>query len=453
MEREQVETERQRFAAVARYEILDSPPDGAFDRISALAARLFQVPIGIVSIVDRDRIWFKSHHGIEVEQIDREDGLCASAILQDEPWLVTDAQIDPRTLANPLVAGEMGLRFYAGVPLTTHDGHNLGTLCVLGQQPREVTEDEVNVLRDLAAIVMDELELRLSARKTVDLEAELRRNAEDQANSLLARYAAQEAASHEVAERRARIAGTLRRDDITMVLQPIMDLETLQVVGMEALARFPGTSQPPNEWFADAASVGLGLELELAAVRAALLQIDRLPPGAYLAINASPATIVSPELQELLLAAPGGRILLELTEHAHVPSYQELSDALAPLRAVGVRLAVDDAGAGFASLQHILNLRPDTIKLDTSLTSGINVDPARRALATALLIFGWDISAEIVAEGIETAEELETLRALGVPYGQGYYLGRPGPYPPVSAEAPSAVARRPVRDSVTAVSE
>ncbi|MBA2768926.1 MAG: EAL domain-containing protein [Sporichthyaceae bacterium] len=453
MEREQVETERQRLAAVARYEILDSPPDGAFDRISALAARLFQVPIGIVSIVDRDRIWFKSHHGIEVEQIDREDGLCASAILQDELWLVTDAQIDPRTLANPLVAGEMGLRFYAGVPLTTHDGHNLGTLCVLGQQPREVTEDEVNVLRDLAAIVMDELELRLSARKTVDLEAELRRNAEDQANSLLARYAAQEAASHEVAERRARIAGTLRRDDITMVLQPIMDLETLQVVGMEALARFPGTSQPPNEWFADAASVGLGLELELAAVRAALLQIDRLPPGAYLAINASPATIVSPELQELLLAAPGGRILLELTEHAHVPSYQELSDALAPLRAVGVRLAVDDAGAGFASLQHILNLRPDTIKLDTSLTSGINVDPARRALATALLIFGWDISAEIVAEGIETAEELETLRALGVPYGQGYYLGRPGPYPPVSAEAPSAVARRPVRDSVTAVSE
>lgn len=453
MEREQVETERQRLAAVARYEILDSPPDGAFDRISALAARLFQVPIGIVSIVDRDRIWFKSHHGIEVEQIDREDGLCASAILQDEPWLVTDAQIDPRTLANPLVAGEMGLRFYAGVPLTTHDGHNLGTLCVLGQQPREVTEDEVNVLRDLAAIVMDELELRLSARKTVDLEAELRRNAEDQANSLLARYAAQEAASHEVAERRARIAGTLSRDDITMVLQPIMDLETLQVVGMEALARFPGTSQPPNEWFADAASVGLGLELELAAVRAALLQIDRLPPGAYLAINASPATIVSPELQELLLAAPGGRILLELTEHAHVPSYQELSDALAPLRAVGVRLAVDDAGAGFASLQHILNLRPDTIKLDTSLTSGINVDPARRALATALLIFGWDISAEIVAEGIETAEELETLRALGVPYGQGYYLGRPGPYPPVSAEAPSAVARRPVRDSVTAVSQ
>jgi len=453
MEREQVETERQRLAAVARYEILDSPPDGAFDRISALAARLFQVPIGIVSIVDRDRIWFKSHHGIEVEQIDREDGLCASAILQDEPWLVTDAQIDPRTLANPLVAGEMGLRFYAGVPLTTHDGHNLGTLCVLGQQPREVTEDEVNVLRDLAAIVMDELELRLSARKTVDLEAELRRNAEDQANSLLARYAAQEAASHEVAERRARIAGTLSRDDITMVLQPIMDLETLQVVGMEALARFPGTSQPPNEWFADAASVGLGLELELAAVRAALLQIDRLPPGTYLAINASPATIVSPELQELLLAAPGGRILLELTEHAHVPSYQELSDALAPLRAVGVRLAVDDAGAGFASLQHILNLRPDTIKLDTSLTSGINVDPARRALATALLIFGWDISAEIVAEGIETAEELETLRALGVPYGQGYYLGRPGPYPPVSAEAPSAVARRPVRDSVTAVSQ
>lgn len=176
--------EAERIAAVRRYDVLDTPPDGAFERITALAARLFRVPISIVSIVDTDRIWFKSHHGVDVEQIGREPGLCASAILQYEPWLVTDAKVDPRTLANALVAGEFGLCFYAGVPLTTRDGHNLGTLCVIDRQAREMTAEEVETLRDLASLVVDELELRLSARTTVSLEAELRHRAESVARTL-----------------------------------------------------------------------------------------------------------------------------------------------------------------------------------------------------------------------------------------------------------------------------
>ncbi|HXH88104.1 MAG TPA: GAF domain-containing protein [Gaiellaceae bacterium] len=157
-----------RMAAVRRYDVLDTPPDGAFDRVTALAARLFDVPISIVSIVDTDRIWFKSHYGIDVEQIDREAGLCASAICQDDPWLVTNAGVDVRTIDNPLVAGELGLRFYFGVPLTTADGYNLGTLNVIGVEPREVTEDEVATLKDLAAIVVDELEVRLGARQKLE---------------------------------------------------------------------------------------------------------------------------------------------------------------------------------------------------------------------------------------------------------------------------------------------
>ena len=176
--------EAERMAALRRYDVLDTPPDGAFDRITALAARLFRVPISIVSIVDTDRIWFKSRHGLDVNQIDREPGLCASAILQNEPWLVRDAISDPRTLANPLVAGEFGLRFYAGVPLTTHDGHKLGTLCVIDRNPREVTADEVATLCDLASVVMDELELRRSARSAVRVEGELRDQAETLARTL-----------------------------------------------------------------------------------------------------------------------------------------------------------------------------------------------------------------------------------------------------------------------------
>jgi sigma-B regulation protein RsbU (phosphoserine phosphatase) len=176
--------EPQRLDAVRRYDVLDTPPDGAFERVTAMAARLFGVPISIVSIVDSDRIWFKSHHGLDVDEIGREPGLCASAILQDGPWLVTDAASDPRTLANPLVAGEFGLRFYAGVPLTTHDGYNLGTLCVIDREPRQVSDAEVATLRDLASVVMDELELRLSARHTAMLQEQLRQQAEEVARTL-----------------------------------------------------------------------------------------------------------------------------------------------------------------------------------------------------------------------------------------------------------------------------
>ena len=161
------ESEPQRMAAVHRYDVLDTPPDGAFDRITAIAARRFGVPISIISIVDHDRIWFKSHHGIDVTEIPRDPGLCASAILSDDPHVLSDASADPRSLANPLVAGDFGLRFYAGVPLTTADGHNLGTLCVIDKVAQRVDQDQIDDLKDLASLVVDQLELRLSARRAV----------------------------------------------------------------------------------------------------------------------------------------------------------------------------------------------------------------------------------------------------------------------------------------------
>lgn len=179
--------ETARMAAVRRFQILDTPPDGVFDRIAAVAARSVGVPIGIISVVDTDRIWFKARHGLaDVTQIGRDPGLCASAILGDGPWVVTDAALDPRTLANPLVAGDLGLRFYVGVPLATSDGFNLGTLCVLDSEPRQVTETELATLADLAAVVVDELEVRLASREAVEAETRLRREAEHTASALQA---------------------------------------------------------------------------------------------------------------------------------------------------------------------------------------------------------------------------------------------------------------------------
>jgi signal transduction histidine kinase len=163
-----------RLAAVHRYEILDTPCEGAFDRITLLAARLFKVPISIVSIVDNDRVWFKARHGIDVEEVARLPGLCASAILQREPLILPDASVDPNALANPIVAGELGLRFYAGAPLTTWDGHNLGAICVMDKDPREFGDEDVATLEQLAAIVVHELELRIVTRNVVKNERETR---------------------------------------------------------------------------------------------------------------------------------------------------------------------------------------------------------------------------------------------------------------------------------------
>ncbi|SFP00745.1 sigma-B regulation protein RsbU (phosphoserine phosphatase) [Amycolatopsis arida] len=168
-----------RLAAVRRYDILDTPPDGAFDRIATLAARWFDVPVATVSIVDEDRIWFKATHGLDgVTQIGRDPGLCASAILGDEVHVINDAASDPQSRDNPLVTGELGVRFYAGAPIVTTDGHRLGTVNVFDTRPREIDEAGMATLNDLAAIVMDQLELRLSALRTLRSERRLRERVE-----------------------------------------------------------------------------------------------------------------------------------------------------------------------------------------------------------------------------------------------------------------------------------
>ncbi|MDX6676511.1 MAG: phosphoserine phosphatase RsbU/P [Solirubrobacteraceae bacterium] len=169
-----------RIAAVRRYDILDSPPDGAFDRICALAVRIFDVPIATVTIVDEDRIWFKAHAGLDVVEIPRVPGLCASAILQDDAYVISDGLTDPRVASNALVHGELGVRFYAAAPITTSDGYRLGTVNVIGSTPRAVTDAEMQTLRDLAAIVMDELELRLAAMRELRSQREALRAALEQ---------------------------------------------------------------------------------------------------------------------------------------------------------------------------------------------------------------------------------------------------------------------------------
>ncbi|KRE74468.1 sensor domain-containing phosphodiesterase [Arthrobacter sp. Soil762] len=231
---------------------------------------------------------------------------------------------------------------------------------------------------------------------------------------------------------RERIDSTVQGGMILTAFQPIYELTTGNMTGVEALARFPSDDgRSPDHWFNEATSVGLGRDLEFATLEAALRKTAKLPENLYVALNLSPDTCLDPRLPGLLKRSglAFDRIVLELTERMAVDEYAPLLAALKPMRQRGLRIAVDDAGSGFASMRHVLQLRPDIIKLDRSLIAGLDGDQGQRALGAAMVEFAHQIGAQIVAEGIETRAELTAVTELGMTSGQGYFLGRPTIHP------------------------
>jgi EAL domain-containing protein (putative c-di-GMP-specific phosphodiesterase class I)/CheY-like chemotaxis protein len=212
--------------------------------------------------------------------------------------------------------------------------------------------------------------------------------------------------------------------------QPVVDIRDHGTVGYEALARFaqPSTRGPAG-WFHDAHLVGLGVNLEWLAVMQALPFIDAIPADCFMALNMSPATILHLQHEELCPAEVCPQIVIELTEHVPVEDYAALHFALAGIRENGARLAADDLGAGYAGFRHLLALEPDIIKLDISLVNGIHANRPARALARAIVAFAADVGAEVIAEGVEAAADLDELRDLEIRWAQGCLLGRPAPLP------------------------
>jgi EAL domain-containing protein (putative c-di-GMP-specific phosphodiesterase class I)/AmiR/NasT family two-component response regulator len=296
---------------------------------------------------------------------------------------------------------------------------------------------------DFLSKPFDRNEISLRVANLVEVGSLYRRIASDNERlriELEAERAEEGRAAEDRRVRAARIEHILASQDLAIAYQPVVDLREGTVVGTEALTRFPNGDRPPNLWFDDAHAVGMGAELEVLAIDTALRQLGALPLDTFLAINLSPSVIESGLLHQVLERIDGRRVVIELTEHSRIEDYDGLIDQLDAFRLQGIRVAVDDAGAGYSGLRHILRLRPDLLKMDIELIRGINDDPARRALASALMLFAEEIGAVVVAEGIETREELETLQALGVRFGQGYHLARPGPLPLASA-AIAAVVR------------
>jgi EAL domain-containing protein (putative c-di-GMP-specific phosphodiesterase class I) len=226
------------------------------------------------------------------------------------------------------------------------------------------------------------------------------------------------------------VADVLAHRRFHPAFQPIYGLADGRLLAVEAVTRFDVVpDRSPDRWFAAAHAAGLGVELELAAIEAALDGADGLPAGVRLSVNASPSTVADQRLVELVRAHRGRPLTVEITEHAVIEDYPVLREALAALVCLGVELAVDDAGAGFASLQHIVQLEPDVIKLDMSLTQDVAGSPLRRALAASIVDFTERSGARLVVEGVETVEDLTAWAALGAQAVQGFALGRPGMLP------------------------
>jgi EAL domain-containing protein (putative c-di-GMP-specific phosphodiesterase class I) len=325
-----------------------------------------------------------------------EESICSRVVAGELPNVIPDVQADERT-ADLAIVKLLGVGAYAGVPVVLPDGEVYGMLCCIGREAHpEMDTGDVRFLRVLADVLSQEVQRQrpLDALRTATL---------------------------------ARIGSAIAGVGMHMVYQPIVRLDSLEVVGVEALSRFDGGPPTPDRWFHEAAAVGLGAELEIASLGLATAAIPRLPGDVYLSVNASPALITKWGRREIPETIALDRVVLEITEHEQIDDYDALIEVLVPLRARGLRIAIDDAGAGYSSFRHILLVKPDVIKLDISITRAIDRDPARRALATALIGFAAEIHATLVAEGVETAAELETLQGLGATAGQGYFFARPGP--------------------------
>lgn len=327
----------------------------------------------------------------------REDSYCWHILEGRLPELIQDPADHPFT-QTMAITKFLPVGVHLNTPLRLSDGTPYGSFCCLSRAPdRTITERDLGVLRAFATLASEQIEASL----------------EDSANA------------RRSSDRIEKILGS--DGGLRIVHQPIVALADGRGVGVESLARFPDAGQRgPDQWFKEASEIGRGVDLELHAARGALDTVSAIPKHCYLSINASPDAILSGRLHELLADRAPGRVVVELTEHQEVSDFRALRDALRNLSQFA-RIAIDDVGAGYAGLRHLVDLSPDLLKLDVSLTRDIHLDVARQALAAAMVRFSAAIGSQLVAEGIERAEEAAVLADLGVPYAQGYFFARPMP--------------------------
>ncbi|MFT3667892.1 MAG: EAL domain-containing protein [Pseudoxanthomonas sp.] len=324
-----------------------------------------------------------------------EEGYCMRVVEGQIPQLIPDTAAVPQ-LAHVPETALVPIGAHLSVPIQLRDGRVYGTFCCFSLASNlSLSQRDLQMMRAFADLLAYQIDGDLDAVQI-----------------------------HE--EKVARVTAVLELGQPHVVYQPIYRSSERRVIGVECLSRFKLEPQrTPDVWFAEAREIGLGVRLELNAILSALDGLRGIPGDFYVALNVSPQTIISGGIDGYIDDLDPHRVVLEITEHSLVDDYGLLNNRLTSLREAGVRVAVDDAGAGYASMRHVLAIHPDIIKLDLSLTRDIDTDSPRRALAAALIEFARQTQSHVVAEGVETASELAALQALGVDDVQGYHLARP----------------------------
>lgn len=392
-------------------------PKEVVDVVMKRAQELTRSEGAAVELLEGDELVYVSASGVAARQVGLRipigHSLAGLCVANNQVLWCDDAEFDPRV--NREVCRQVGLRSMLVAPLL-HAGEPIGVLKVMSPYASAYRDTDVRTLERMSALIGSALGHALKHDRLA--------RGEQPATD------AEQGMGRRRGDWEPRIRSLLANRRIRTVFQPVVRLGDRAVTGYEALSRFPAGAGTPDVWFSMAGEVGLGIALEIEALRSALGHLAAIPEPLRLSINLSPETLMAPVLEDALRPYDKSRLILEITEHSTVADYEAMGERILALQHQGLEIAIDDAGAGFASLRHILQLMPDVIKLDISLTRRIDHDVRRQALVSAILSFADRTAARVVVEGVETAGELDALVALGVEFGQGYYLGRPGPLPP-----------------------
>lgn len=392
--------------------------DGLIERILRAVREHLDLDVAFVGeVVGGERVfrYVDSKPGAEVVAVGDsdplEEGYCDHVLAGRLPEFLRDPSRHPLAASLPATT-ELPVGSHLSVPIRFSDGRVYGTFCCFAFDVQPSLEPhDLSSLRMAAELAAEYLE-------------------------------AIDAVQAEQRQRRQTINEVIEDPDaVALVFQPLQDLETMEIVALEALARFPGHEHGPGWFFPEASDVGLGVELEMRAVRMALGALDHIPEPLRLNVNVSPTTLCSPDFFDAIARVPPDRLVVEVTEHAAIDDYGELQTASARLAAAGTWLAIDDVGMGFSGLNRILESSPRELKLDAAVIRDVHASLVKQALIESFCSFGERAGLKIVAEGIESAAELDALRALGIKLGQGYHLGRPQPLESIIPHLPPAPHR------------
>ena len=407
--------ERRRIAALQAFKILDTPPEDAFDELTRLAASIAGTPIALISLVDSSRQWFKSKVGLAVSETPRDVAFCAHAIEEPTLFVIPDASKDGRFAKNPLVTGDPNIRFYAGAPLITTEGHALGTICVIDYIPREFTPEQQEALQELGSLAMAHIELR-------------------QRTAVFARdnYARNQVLKD--------IKAALDRGEFLLYYQPVMDVAKGNIQGLEALIRWDCPERglmSPEKFLPTLDDTNLVVDIGNWVMRRAAADYrDWLSRGLVaprIVVNVSPRHLQHPNfLSELEIALdPDGvspaPLNIEINESVVLDNSHAVIDALRGAQRLGVEVTIDDFGTGYSMLRHLPRLPIDMLKIDRGFIANMTEDADDMELVSSIISLGHSLDLSVAAKGVETEEQRRLLKLLRCDHMQGFLFSKPLP--------------------------